>query len=147
MSPLRDPRPNPHDRPLLNFAGSPILALDSHLNSSKTPVLTMVMASRDEAGPRLRLLLGEHGKDTENDGHARVERHAHQALRHRVGNVLEVHRLALDQHANGDQGVEGACRHRRCSGIAQRGEVGRRAAQEIAGAGADTGRGGLDLRC
>lgn len=139
MSSLFKCLPNPHDRPLLDLASSPILALDRHLDSSETPVLAVVMASRDEAGPRLRLLLGEHGQDAKDDGHARVERDAHQALRHRVGNVLEVHRLALDQHANGDQGVERLRRHRGRGGVAQRGEVGCRAAEEVAGAGADAG--------
>ena len=131
--------PSPHDRPLLNLASGPILALDGHLDSSKTPILAMVVASGDEAGPRLCLLLSEHGQDAKDDGHARVERHAHQALRYRVGNVLKVHRLALDQHADGDEGVEGARRHRICRGVGKRGEVGCRAAEEVTGAGADAG--------
>lgn len=54
-----------------------------------------------------RLVVVEAGKNTENDGRARVELDAHKALRDGVADVLKVHRRALDQHADRDDGVKG----------------------------------------
>lgn len=67
----------------------------------------MVVAAFDDTRAGLGLRLAEHRQDAEDDGHARVELHAHEALGHGVCDVLEVHGLALDQHADGDEGVEG----------------------------------------
>lgn len=101
----------------------------------------MVVAPHEYAGAGEGLVLGEDGEDAEDDGDARVEGDAHEAVGDAVGDVLEVHRLALDQHADGDDGVEGAAgRGGRCQG----GQVRGRAAQEVAGCAA-AGGGGLDL--
>lgn len=67
----------------------------------------MVVAPGGQAGAGLGLAVVEDGEDAEDDGDAEVEADAHEALRHGVGYVLEVHGLALDQDADGDDGVEG----------------------------------------
>ena len=68
----------------------------------------MVVAPAHQPRASLGLLVVEHGKDAEDDGDAEVQANAHEALRHGVGDVLKVHRLALDQHADGDDGVKGS---------------------------------------
>lgn len=66
----------------------------------------MVVAARGEPRARLGLVIVEHRQHAEDDGDAEVESSAHQAVGHRVRDVLKVHSLALDQHADGDDGVE-----------------------------------------
>lgn len=129
---------------LLHLSLSPSGALHAQLDSSEAPVLAMVVAAAREPGAGLGLLVIEHGQDAEDDGHAEVEADAHEALGDGVGDVLEVHGLALDQHADGDDGVEGP-RGRRGLGR-EGGEVGRRGAEEVAGAGGAARGGLLDLR-
>lgn len=90
----------------------------------------MVVAPAHQPRASLGLLVVEHGKDAEDDGDAEVQANAHEALRHGVGDVLKVHRLALDQHADGDDGVKGS-RGRRVG--AEGGQVRRRGAEEVAG--------------
>jgi len=124
----------------------PALPLGSHLDGREPPVLAVVVATVDEARARHPLLLGQDGQNAKDDGHAGVELHAHQPLRDGVGDVLEVHRLALDQHADGDDGVERARGLRRGG---QRRQVCRAAREEVAGtqsAGAGAEGRGLYLR-
>ncbi len=121
----------------LNLAAGPLIALDTHLDGCETPVLAVVVALAVDAGAGESLLVVEHRQDAKDDGDAGVELHAHEAVRGRVGNVLKVHRLALDKHADSDDGVKS----RRCR---RRGEVGRRGGEEVAGGGAARRR-GLDL--
>ena len=91
----------------------------------------MVVTSRTaDAGAGLGLVVVEDGQDAEDDGHAEVEADAHQAMRHGVGDVLEVHGLALDQHADGDDRVEGLLRGGR-GGRGRRRQVRRATPQQI----------------
>lgn len=66
----------------------------------------MVVLLAVEPGPRLCLVLCEDGEDTEDDGHPALELDSHETVRDRVADVLKVHRLALDEHTDGDDGVE-----------------------------------------
>lgn len=59
--------------------------------------------SPDEA-----LLLTKQRKQPENHRHARIQLHAHQPITDRVRDILEVHRFALDQDADGYDRVEGS---------------------------------------
>lgn len=68
----------------------------------------MIMTPTRNTRSRLCLLLIQHSQQAKNERHARVELDAHQAVRDGLGDVLEVHGLALDEHADGDDGVEGA---------------------------------------
>lgn len=104
----------------------------------------MVVAPRSDARTRLGLLLRQDGQEAEDQRHPRVELHAHQTLRDGFGNVLEVHSLALDQHADGDDSIKrrGGCP---CGSGGQGGQVGGAGAEQVSGA--EGGRGcGLDLR-
>ena len=92
---------------LFNDASRPVLPLDAHLHSSKTPILTVVMASFNNASPRLSLLVIQDGKNTKDDGDTGVERNAHQPVGYALGNILEMHRLAFDQDANRNNRIEG----------------------------------------
>ena len=67
----------------------------------------MIMPPTPDTRPDERLFLRQHSQQPKHDRHAAVELHAHEAVRHGVGDVLEVHGLAFDQHADGDDGVEG----------------------------------------
>lgn len=116
----------------LNLARRPLVAFDAHLDSSQTPILAVVVALAVDASARLCLVVREHRQHAKDDGDTRVELHAHQAVRHAVGNVLKVHRLALDQDADGNDGVEGAGRG---SGGGGRLEVGRAGGEEVGGRG------------
>lgn len=68
----------------------------------------MVVPLAVDAGARLGLLVVQDGEDAEDDGDVCVELDTHEAVDSRVGDVLEVHRLALDEDADGDYGVKGA---------------------------------------
>ena len=70
----------------------------------------MVMPLAVDARAGLGLILIEDGEDAKDDGDVGVELDAHEAVDGGVGNVLEVHGLALDEHTDGDDGVEGAAR-------------------------------------
>lgn len=112
----------------INGSVGPFPSLDAHLNSSQAPVLTMVVTLALDTGASLGLVFGENGQDTENDGDASVKLDTHQALAGRLGDVLKVHGLALDENANGNDGIKGARRRREGREIwSRRGEkVGRR---------------------
>ena len=106
----------------------------------------MVVTPTDNARPRLRLILIQHGQQTENQRDAGVELYAHKALGHALGDVLEVHGLAFYEDPDGDYGVEGAgggCGFS-VSGQGERGQVGGGGAEEVAGTEGG-GRCGLDL--
>ena len=109
----------------------------------------MIMTTRHHAGSRLRLLIIQHRQQAENQRHAGVELHAHEARRHGVSDVLEVHGLAFYEHADGDDGVEGLGGGGVAwgAGLGQGGEVGGGGAEEVSCAegGGRGGSGGLDL--
>ena len=90
----------------------------------------MIVTPTRDARPRLGLLLIQDGQQAEDQRHARVELDAHQAVRDRLGDVLEVHGLALDEHADGDDGVEGP--RGRLGLLCERRQVCRAGAEEIA---------------
>lgn len=69
----------------------------------------MIVTLAINAGTSLGLFVVEDGQDAKDDGDAGVELNAHQAVGDGVGDVLEVHGLALDEDADGDDGVKGAC--------------------------------------
>lgn len=64
----------------INGAIGPLLSLDTHLDSSKTPILSMVVTLTVNTGTSLRLVLGQNGQDAKNDGNASVELDTHKAL-------------------------------------------------------------------
>lgn len=70
-------------------------------------VVALALSARANTRAGLCLLLSEHGQNAEDDGDADVELDAHEALGDGVGNVLKVHGLALDEHANGNDCVKG----------------------------------------
>lgn len=98
---------------LRNRARSPLPSLDPEFHGSGAPVLPVVVAlsltagATTDAGPREGLVLIQDGQQTEDERHAVVELDAHETMRDGLGNVLEVHGLALDQDADGDEGIEG----------------------------------------
>lgn len=102
----------------------------------------MVVTAGRESGAGLRLLVAEDGQDAKDDGDARVEADAHEALGDGVGNILKVHRLALDEDADGDDGVKGLA----AGGVGgEGGQVRGGGAEEVAGRCAGAGLCGLDL--
>lgn len=111
----------------------------------------MVVAAGGDAGAGLGLVLAEDGEDAEDDGDARVELDAHEAVGDAVGDVLKVHGLALDEDANRDDGVKGGGRGRGGAGrgggggVGEGGQVRGRGAEEVARGAAGRGGGGLDL--
>ncbi len=125
----------------LNLAAGPFVALDAHLDGGETPVLAVVVALAVDAGAGEGLRVVEDGEDAKDDGDARVELDAHEAVRDGLGNVLKVHRVALDEDADGDDGVK----RRRGGGARRGGEVGRRGGEEEVASRGAAGRGGLDL--
>ena len=85
-----------------------------HLHRSRSPVLAMIVAlvrTTPNTRPLQRLVVRQRGEDAKDDRHARVELDAHERVRHAVADVLEVHRRALDEHADGDHRVERLARH------------------------------------
>ena len=108
----------------------------------------MVVAVLSETSAGLSLLVVQHSEYAEYHGDPAVEANAHESLGDCVGDVLEVHGLALDQNADGDHGIKGA----RSSGVGggrwEGGQVRGRGAEEVASrerGGAAASR-GLDLR-
>lgn len=135
------PKPNVVSKGVELSRGTYSALLDSQLDSSQSPVLSVVVASREYAGSCLGLVLAEDGQNAKDDGDTQVQLGAHEAMGHGIRNVLEVHRLALDQHPDGNDGVK-----RRRGRGGQGGQVGGRGAQQITSRGA-AGRGsGLNLR-
>lgn len=95
---------------LLNLACGPSLTLDAQFDRSKTPILAVVVATGSDTSAGLGLLVVQDGENAKDDRYTGVELYAHKAVRHSVGDVLEMHGLALDEDADGDDGVEGAAR-------------------------------------
>lgn len=130
--------------PLLNLAGRPRLPLAPHFHGREAPVEAVVMPTLREAGPRARLLVVQHRQHTEDDRHACVEPDPHQPVHCGLGNVFEVHRLAFDQHAHGDDGVKGSVGLRRSR---EGREIRRRGSEEVARRDGSSASRALDLRC
>lgn len=59
-----------------------------------------------DAGALERLVVRQTREHTKDDGRSSVELDAHEAMADSIGNVLKVHGRALDEDANGDDGVE-----------------------------------------
>lgn len=102
--------------------------------------------SAPDAGPEQGLLVVQDCQDTKDDGRAGLELDVHQPLRHGLADVLKVHGGALDEAADGDDGVKGGggCgRGRRLglgSGLGLGGAVDE---GEQVGAGGEHGGGGV----
>lgn len=131
----------PCGRSTLDLAGGPLPPLDAHLYGGEAPVLSMVVPLTVDAGACLCLVVGEDGEDAEDDGDAGVELDAHEAVGDGVGDVLKVHGLALDEDADGDDGVEGGG----AGGAGEGGQVCGRGGEEVGRGGPGVGR-VLDLR-
>lgn len=112
----------------INGSVGPFPSLDAHLNSGQSPVLAVVVTLALDTGASLGLVFGEDGQNTEDDGDASVKLNTHQALAGRLGDVLKMHGLALDENTDSDDGIKGARRRRESREIwGRRGEkVGRR---------------------
>ncbi|TYZ67978.1 hypothetical protein PybrP1_011886 [[Pythium] brassicae (nom. inval.)] len=93
-------------RPHGAAAGGRELAQPRHLDRGLRPLHAVVVALAREPRAVFCLLLREHREHAEEHGHLRVELHAHDALGHGLTDVLEVHRVALDQAADADHGVD-----------------------------------------
>ena len=74
-----------------------------HLDGRQCRFTSLVVrpVSRTDGG----LLLCQRRQHAKRDRNARVRAHRHDSLRHRGRDVLEVHRLALDDAAQTDDGV------------------------------------------
>ncbi|OSS55100.1 hypothetical protein B5807_01715 [Epicoccum nigrum] len=127
----------------------PPLPLNSQLHRRAPPVLSVVMPlvpiRSCNPRPEQPLLLRQHRQQPKNNRHIAVQLQPHEAMRHGIRNVLEVHRLALDQHSNRNNSVEGLVAiPRRLTRHVELREVGG-GAKEVS-SGADEARGrGLDL--
>lgn len=93
----------------------------------------MVVAVGRDAGASLGLLVVEDGQDAKDDGDARVELNAHEAMRDSIRNVLKVHGLALDQNANGNNGVESRSRGARVVAGCEGRQIRRGGGEKVAG--------------
>lgn len=96
-----------------------------------------------QPSPLKTLLLRQNSQKTENNRNPRIQLHPHEPVTDRVRNVLKVHGRALDQHADGDDCVEGLFRGGR--GGCALGEVGCRGGEEVGCADAFACVAGLDL--
>lgn len=99
----------------------------------------MVVAFAVNASPSLCLLLVEHGEDAEDDGDARIQLNPHQAVHGGIRDVLKVHRLSLDEDADGDDGVK-----RARGAVGEGGQVGGGRGEQVR-CGGGAGGVGLDL--
>lgn len=135
-----------------NLAIRPFPFPDAQFNSGQPPILAMIMPRitllLTHTRSRLRLLFIQDRQQAKDQGDAGIQLHAHQPVRDSLGDVLEVHGLALDEDADGDQGIERRCGGRRSPDgrHTERREVARRGAEKVACAEGGAGC-GLDLRC
>lgn len=86
-----------------------------HLDGGQTPIFTVIMTLVPifaDSRPEQSLVFCEGGENTKDDGDAGIELDAHEAVRDRVGDVLEVHSFAFDQNTDGNHRVEGLGGHR-----------------------------------
>lgn len=95
-------------KPLQNPPFRPPPPLNRQLHRRMSPILTMIMLIRrvSQTCPLQALLLIQQRQHAKNHRHARLQLHPHQPMTDRIGNVLEMHRSTLDQHADGNHGVE-----------------------------------------
>lgn len=56
--------------------------------------------------PRHPLLLGQHGQQPKDDRYARVQLHAHETMRDRIGDIFEMHGLTFDEYSDCDDRIE-----------------------------------------
>ena len=85
-----------------------LLPHQSHLNGRLAPVLAVIVPTVQAARPLHYLLLVEAVEHAVDHGGHGAQAHVHDARRDGVGDVLEVERLALDEDAAADDGVDGA---------------------------------------
>lgn len=132
--------------PLQNLTLSPLLALKTQFHSRTSPVLTMVMHMTIPKPSTLQsLLLRQNSKQAKDNRDTRIKLHTHESLADGVGDVFEVHGCALDEHADGDDRIEGFLR---AGEVGRAGYFGCWRGQEVRGAGALRGGGvGLELGC
>ena len=131
---------------LKNLPLRPIPTLHTQLHRRTPPILTMIVHPPIAQPSSLQpLLLRQHRQQTEDHGHSRIQLHPHQAVADRIGNIFKVHRGTLDQHANGDDGVECLLLGRGWS-VGRFAQVRGRCGEKVCGANTFTGLAGLDLR-
>ena len=100
----------------LEFALGPSARVRCHLDRSRSPILSMIVALVSPtayARSLQSLVVGQRSEDTKDDRDASIECDTHERMRYALGNVLEVHGRALDEHANGNHGVEWLAGHGR----------------------------------
>lgn len=110
-----------------------------------TLTVSLVFSAPD-AGPEQGLLVVQDCQDTKDDGRAGLELDVHQPLRHGLADVLKVHGGALDEAADGDDGVKGGggCGRGRRLGLASGLGLGGAVNEgEQVGAGGEHGGGGV----
>lgn len=109
-------------------------------------VMPLVLICTRNARPVETLLLTQQRQQAKDDRHIAIQLQAHETMTDRISNVLEVHRLALDQHANGDDRIEwcGALRVRVPRHVELCEVRGR--AEQVCGGADDAGRARLHLR-
>lgn len=95
-----------HESILRQPSVPPNTPLDPQFHGCTPPVLSVTMAPGPNARSLLCLYLIQTGQKPKHDGHTTVQLHAHQAMRGRLGDVLKVHGIALDEDADGDDGGE-----------------------------------------
>jgi hypothetical protein len=78
---------------------------EGHFHRRFTPVVTVVAVTGRAPGHDLRF--GQARQDAKNHGRARIQANIHNTLRHRIGNVFEMHGIALDEDAGTDDSVDG----------------------------------------
>jgi len=106
--------------------------------------MIMALVLRTHSRPHESLFLVQDRQQSEDQGNARIQLHAHEALGNAIGNVFKVHGFALDETADGDDGIEGGGGAGRGGLGGEGGEIGGGAAEEVAG-GEGGGLRGLDL--
>ena len=75
----------------------------AHLDGGSTPREALIGGT---CRPMNSLLLVHYGENTENDRRERLQGDLHDARRRRLGNVLEVHGLSLDEAAQANDNIE-----------------------------------------
>lgn len=76
-------------------------------------VVSLVAALASDARPHQTLLVAQQRQEPKDNRHVAVQLHAHEPVADRVSDVLEMHRLALDEHADGNDCIEGRLQRRR----------------------------------
>lgn len=106
-----------------DFPRRPPARMTPHLHSSQPPILSMIMPlpirTPSQSSTIQRLVIAQRSQHPENNRHTRIELHTHEAGRDGVADVFKVHCRALDEDADGDDGVEGLGGH--CGDFRRRG--------------------------